>query len=226
MEDDNYNYVVIRTNSDSGRTTGVWQDGWVYYNFSWNSTGIEAEEEVQKEIPPWNGNPNPQGAATIDEFRGNSNIESGRRLAQIDRSKIIAGGTYTLNYTDTPAAATSLDSFLSTPKTIGNAGPRNIGPWYCKGLSGVSCCAKIKHSVRDKDVHGKAVQCWIEPYTNGLLTKKLCEEDLTKVCIYEAHDGSVWKDPILSFDRILDTAIDAGRDITKSEGEHGPISHV
>jgi hypothetical protein len=52
------------------------------------------------------------------------------------------------------------------------------------------------------------------------LTKKLCEEDLTKVCIYEAHDGSVWKDPILSFDRILDAAIDAGRDITKSEGEH------
>ena len=61
-------------------------------------------------------------------------------------------------------------------------------------------------------MHGKAVQCWIEPYTSGLLTKKLCEEDLTKVCIYEAHDGSVY--------RILDTAIDAGRDITKSEGEH------
>ena len=29
VEDDNYNYVVIRTNADSGRTTGVWQDGWV-----------------------------------------------------------------------------------------------------------------------------------------------------------------------------------------------------
>jgi hypothetical protein len=52
------------------------------------------------------------------------------------------------------------------------------------------------------------------------MTKQICEEDLTKVCIYETHDGKVWKDPILSFDRILDEAIAAGRDITKSEGVH------
>ena len=29
-----------------------------------------------------------------------------------------------------------------------------------------------------------------------------------------------WKDPILSFDRVLDEAIDNGRDITKSDGKH------
>ena len=112
-------------------------------------------------------------------------------------TKIIAGGTYTLNYTegsgppDSPTAALQLDAFLSSSKVIGAEGVRNLGPWNCKGLSGVSCCAKIKHSVRDKDVHGKAVQCWIEPFTATLLTKKLCEEDLTKVCIYERHDGKV-----------------------------------
>ena len=59
--DDNYNYVVIRTNEESGRTAGVWQDGWVYYDFTWNSTGIEADVEAQTDIPPWNGNPSPSG---------------------------------------------------------------------------------------------------------------------------------------------------------------------
>ena len=214
--DDNYNYVVIRTNEESGRTAGVWQDSWVYYDFTWNSTGIEADEAAQTDIPPWNGNPSPSGA-TIDEFRG---VVIGRRLAQIDRTKIIAGGNYLLNYTDAPSAAANLDTFLSTPKTVGAAGPRNLGPWNCQGLTGVSCCSKIKHSVRDEDENGKAIQCWIEPFTSGLMTKKICEEDLTKVCIYETHDGKVWKDPILSFDRILDEAISAGRDITKSEGVH------
>lgn len=29
-----------------------------------------------------------------------------------------------------------------------------------------------------------------------------------------------WKDPILSFDKVLDEAIDNGRDITKSDGKH------
>lgn len=204
MEDENFNWIVIRTNSNSGRTIGVWGDGWVYYDFPWNSTGIEADRATLiNDIPPWNGNPVVNGS-TIDEFRGVINnhetITAGgrRRLSvSIDRTKIIAGGTYTLNYTDTsgppdsPTAAAQLDAFLSSSKVIGAAGVRNLGPWNCKGLSGVSCCAKIKHSVRDKDVHGKAVQCWIEPFTATLLTKKLCEEDLTKVCIYERHDGKV-----------------------------------
>jgi len=33
MEDENFNWIVIRTNSNSGRTIGVWGDGWVYYDF-------------------------------------------------------------------------------------------------------------------------------------------------------------------------------------------------
>lgn len=187
--DDNYNYVVIRTNAESGRTVGVWQDGYVYYDFAWNSTGIEADGEAQRQIPAWNGNAYVNGS-TIDEFLSVAS-EEGRRLAQIDRTKIIAGGNYFLNYTDSPTAAANLDSFLSTPKAVGAAGPRNLGPWNCKGLSGLSCCSKIKHSVRDADVHGKAIQCWIEPFTGTLLTKKLCEDDLTKICIYETHDGKV-----------------------------------
>ena len=112
-----------------------------------------------------------------------------------------------------------LDDYLSTPKTIDSEGERELGPWDCAGLTGVSCCAMIKHDVRDADTKGNSIQCWIEQagtdIQNGeTVTKKLCEDDITKVCVYENHDGYVDQVPILAYDHVIDAAIADGKTIT------------
>lgn len=145
-----------------------------------------------------------------------SSLLSRRHLAQkYSRNELIAGGNYHLNYTDANQASDKLDTFLATPVPLEpTAGSRSIGPWDCRGLTGVSCCAMIKHSVRDHDEQDNAVQCWVETIS-GLLTVKTCEDDLSKICIYETYDGKVFSVPLLAYDKVLEAANTAGtHDIT------------
>ena len=145
-----------------------------------------------------------------------------KRLLPAETTHIIAGGHYPSNATNDPAREAYFEASMTEPSPTITPGERSLGPWDCYGLSGVSCCAMIKHQVRDADVNGKAIQCWIEPQTgeHAVLTKVKCEEDLTKICIYENVDGLVdpSKVPILAYDNIIDEAILAGRDITKGAG--------
>lgn len=191
----------------------------------WDGTGTEATEEQQRDIPSVNGINVPGG--TIDEWmsgigpiviedRKLRGGESRRKLTQYEESRalttyvpkqynksvIISGGTYHLNYTDAHQIQEEFDTFMATDASIAPAGERAVGPWNCTGLSGVSCCAKIKHSVRDQDTRGSAIQCWIE-VMDGLLTVKTCEDDLTKVCIYETWDNMVYTVPILAYYEVL-----------------------
>jgi len=206
----------------------------------WDSSGVEATEEQQKHIPPVNGNPSVQGS-TVDEYVGRTKAQRrlyaaelrdqgylmaasnmNRRLMQVNASKIIAGGTYFTNFTNLAKYQSKFESYMNVPETTALAGKRTVGPWDCLGLSGVSCCAMIKHSVRDADVEGNAIQCWIEPVdNNGLinnhtLTRKKCDENMNRICIYEMHDGYVGMTPILAFDEIVDAEIAGGRSIIKS----------
>lgn len=49
------------------------------------------------------------------------------------------------------------------------------------------------------------------------LPKKRCEDDITKVCVYEKYDGQVLRVPILAYDRVIDDAMQGGYNITPSE---------
>jgi len=86
----------------------------------------------------------------------------------------------------------------------------------------------IKHDVRDADERGNAIQCWIEETgaAGGPLTRRTCEHDITKVCIYEKYDGHVLRVPILAYDRIINGAIASGYNITVGEQNTGPVSKV
>ena len=177
----------------------------------WNSTGEEATVEQQKDIPSVNGqivdgvNVN---ASTIDEY-----------IVGNPTGGYIAGGWYKPYYFNMPWAQPRLDSYLSTEKTIETTqGLRSLGPWNCAGLTGVSCCAIIKHDVRDSDTRGKGIQCWVDEFKpNGPLTRKTCEDDITKVCVYEKYDGKVLRVPILAYDRVIAEAMTGGYNITPSE---------
>mgnify|MGYP000260908250 CR=1 FL=1 len=198
----------------------------------WNSTGVDATVEQQTNIPPVNGNMT-QGS-TLDEFMTapattrklyeqdpiEANIR-GRRLEknytelEVNMDAIIAGGWYRSNDTIGDSNEAKFDNYMASTIDPVDPGPRTLGPWDCKGLTGVLCCAMIKHSVRDADVNGRAIQCWINPVSgeHAVVTPTACEEDLTKVCIYETIDGKVDATPILAFDNIIDDAVAAGRDI-------------
>ena len=64
---------------------------------------------------------------------------------------------------NTPEGQSRLDEVLNGPQsTIEEEGDRNIGPFDCRGLTGFGCCLLVKHSVRDADVDGRAIQCWLE----------------------------------------------------------------
>ena len=146
----------------------------------------------QTDIPPVNGMNMP--GVTIDDYlSGNA-------------TQYLAGGTYPIYEPNSEAGQERLDTYLATPKTIASAGLRNVGPWDCSGLNGVSCCAMIKHSVRDADARGNALQCWIEPHLGVQGTRATCEADLTKLCIYENHDGKVSKVPILMYGKVARAA--------------------
>jgi hypothetical protein len=141
-------------------------------------------------------------------------------------SAIIAGGIYDMAYQDDPVDKLRLDDKLSTAPVV-NSDPnaRNIGPWDCSGLTGVSCCAMIKHDVRDSDKQGSAIQCWVEeddPDEEPLVTQLTCEHDLTKICIYAkkfSHTAAamVIDDPILAYHEDISTAVAGGADITLAE---------
>jgi len=242
--DDTYNTVVIRTNGTTGLTSGTASsnyDGMVSYDFSWDSSGQEATESQQKRIPYVNLGEETGGklkvlqGATVDEFRGGVGA---RRLAWAENggrklnghvyntSAIIAGGIYDMAYQDDPVDKLRLDDKLSEAPVV-NSDPnaRNIGPWDCSGLTGVSCCAMIKHDVRDSDKQGSAIQCWVEeddPDEEPLVTQLTCEHDLTKICIYSkkfSHTAAamVIDDPILAYHEDISTAVAGGADITLAE---------
>jgi hypothetical protein len=51
-------------------------------------------------------------------------------------------------------------------------GPREIGPWDCKGKSPVLCCSDIKREIRDRDNKHNYIDCWVHqqepvPYHKG-----------------------------------------------------------
>ena len=213
----------------------------------WDSAGTEANETKQRDIPHVNGYW--VRGSTIDEFmmieqeqrrlmnsvrnideqrRLDSLLSRSRRLIQYNTTELIAGGSYHLNYTNDPAYQEVVDTALSTPKSIAPAGNRTLGPWNCQGLTGISCCSMIKHEVRDADIHGNALQCWIEQWGGDgcllksggggcLLTKGLCEASINMICIYETSDGMVNMSPILAYERVIRRKINEGYDITRSE---------
>lgn len=88
---------------------------------------------------------------------------------------------------------------LSEPPVIAEAGSRTIGPFNCKGLTGYDCCLLIKHQVRDADINGRAIQCYLD-YEETTCKRKWwveSEEDYEgkKVLIYANHREMVSEDP-------------------------------
>ena len=64
---------------------------------------------------------------------------------------------------NTAEGQSRLDKALNGPQpAVEGEGERNIGPFDCRGLTGFGCCLLVKHSVRDADVDGRAIQCWLE----------------------------------------------------------------
>jgi hypothetical protein len=45
---------------------------------------------------------------------------------------------------------------------VKNRGTRFVGPWNCKGLTYIKCCAKIESDVYDADVNGNYLSCFQE----------------------------------------------------------------
>jgi hypothetical protein len=54
---------------------------------------------------------------------------------------------------------------------VRNLGTRKVGPWNCKGLTYIKCCAKIESDVYDADINGNYLSCfqdeafYIDPVT-------------------------------------------------------------
>lgn len=223
--DENYNVVVIRTDGTTGHTEGVTKDGRVNYEFTWASSGTEATDTQKRKVPPVklnNGIYTVVNGSTIDEFRGSEGAigrklwgESGGRelVLTYNTEAIIAGGQYNTTYTDDTLAKQELDAYLATEPMVRPSGEEVVGPWDCAGLTGVSCCATIKHDVRESDSNGNAIQCWIEEDAPGapLTTSKACEHDVKKICIYAIKTGSGIKEtivtaiPILAYDQDLES---------------------
>ena len=61
IEDDWYNGVSI-VMDDSNMVLGRDRDGWIYYNFEWDSSGTDATEEQQAAIQPVVDEETPVGA--------------------------------------------------------------------------------------------------------------------------------------------------------------------
>lgn len=49
----------------------------------------------------------------------------------------------------------------------------------------------------------------------------MCEDDITKICVYEKYNGMVLRVPILAYDAEINDAIAGGYNISKSQDESG-----
>lgn len=175
-------------------------DGLIYYDFDWNSTGVEATRYQQRKIPPIVAEEvtvdatydsiieyikpvRILGATTDDAINGYS-------------TDLIYGGVQIVpTAQNTPSGDIVLATALAEPTLIAEAGTRSLGPFDCTGLTGKNCCLMIKHKVRDSNVNGRAIQCYLD-YADGTIKH---ESHLNargkKVFIFENHRGRISKEP-------------------------------
>lgn len=126
------------------------------------------------------------GATTDDAIRGNNT------------EPITGGVVLSSSVEDTPEGAERLALALSEPPSIAPAGPRTIGPFDCRGLTGTSCCLRIKHEVRDADIYDRAIQCTLGYKETTCKAQWWIESDTSKkVKIYANANEMVREDPMI-----------------------------
>lgn len=199
-EDDDLSNAIVVPMGDDDRVIGRDGDGLIYYDFDWNSTGVEATRYQQRKIPPIVAEEvtvdatydsiieyikpvRILGATTDDAINGYS-------------TDLIYGGVQIVpTAQNTPSGDIVLATALAEPTLIAEAGTRSLGPFDCTGLTGKNCCLMIKHKVRDSNVNGRAIQCYLD-YADGTIKH---ESHLNargkKVFIFENHRGRISKEP-------------------------------
>jgi hypothetical protein len=180
-----YNTVAIPMD-DNDLVQGRDHDGLVYYDFPWDGSGNKPDKEEERNIPLTELDPETElpvaitGAALDDYLDGTDN-------------RPIAGGRYNPAARSTAAGKEKLGLALGQYKVIPPPGIRRLGPWDCTGMTGVDCCIMIKDEVRDADMEGHAVQCYLD-YEKGRVKY---DRSLTarRVRIFANHEGMVSKIP-------------------------------
>ena len=126
------------------------------------------------------------GATTDDAIRGNNT------------EPVTGGVVLSSSVEDTPEGAERLALALSEPPSITPAGARTIGPFDCRGMTGTSCCLRIKHEVRDADMYGRAIQCTLGYKESTCKAQWWLETDTSKkVKIYANANEMVREDPMI-----------------------------
>ena len=172
----------------------------LFYISTWDGSGKMALNWQQRKIPPIVAQETTTeistisvevniypirllGGTTDDVINGNTNAP-------------ISGGVKTYGTeTNTEEGDAKLQVELSTNVTIETQGSRSIGPFNCTGLTGHSCCLMIKHKVRDSDLSGRAIQCYLDYQPDTIKHKALLNSRGKKVFIFQNHNGKVSKDP-------------------------------
>ena len=156
-------------------------------NSKWDGSGELATPDQEGEIPPILATETEAGSPTADGSDPASDPTSpdyfpliieaepilavgastGGAAQDTDTNPIAGGVVMDPKAPNDPAVQADFNAFMASQPdpsdpgsiTVAEAGPRDLGPWDCTGLTGYNCCLKIKLSVRDKDTQDKAIQC-------------------------------------------------------------------
>jgi len=182
-----YNAVAIPIWSN-GWVSGRYGDGVVYYDFFWNSAGVEVDDDEERNIPLTEIDPESHlpvqvsGSTLRDHLHGIDN-------------RPIAGGHYDPTVRSTEFGKRKLERELGTDREVAERGRRRLGPWDCAGMSGIDCCLMIKHEIRDVDENHHGIQCYLD-YKTG--TRKYYEQQYNgRVRIFADENGYVTKVPVI-----------------------------
>mmetsp|Transcript_29169 Transcript_29169/g.61944 ORF Transcript_29169/g.61944 Transcript_29169/m.61944 type:complete len:281 (+) Transcript_29169:185-1027(+) len=181
-----YNSVVIPL-EDNDLVAGRDNNGIIYYDFVWHSTGFPATEEHDAYIPMVEVDPETLQTVHVS----GASLEG--VLAGTD-SRPIAGGNYDPSAQSTIVGQEKLAKALEEESVV-EEGDRILGPWDCSGMTGIDCCLMIKHEVRDIDHQNNAIQCYLD-YKPGTL-KYYEQQYASRVRIFETHDGHVAETPVV-----------------------------
>mmetsp|Transcript_23999 Transcript_23999/g.50597 ORF Transcript_23999/g.50597 Transcript_23999/m.50597 type:complete len:281 (-) Transcript_23999:128-970(-) len=181
-----YNSVVIPL-EDNDLVAGRDNNGIIYYDFVWHSTGFPATEEHDAYIPMVEVDPETLQTVHVS----GASLEG--VLAGTD-SRPIAGGNYDPSAQSTIVGQEKLAKALEAESVV-EEGDRILGPWDCSGMTGIDCCLMIKHEVRDIDHQNNAIQCYLD-YKPGTL-KYYEQQYASRVRIFETHDGHVAETPVV-----------------------------
>mmetsp|Transcript_9308 Transcript_9308/g.19265 ORF Transcript_9308/g.19265 Transcript_9308/m.19265 type:complete len:281 (-) Transcript_9308:130-972(-) len=181
-----YNSVVIPL-EDNDLVAGRDNNGIIYYDFVWHSTGFPATEEHDAYIPMVEVDPETLQTVHVS----GASLEG--VLAGTD-SRPIAGGNYDPSAQSTIVGQEKLAKALEAESVV-EEGDRTLGPWDCSGMTGIDCCLMIKHEVRDIDHQNNAIQCYLD-YKPGTL-KYYEQQYASRVRIFETHDGHVAETPVV-----------------------------